>query len=81
MRYRRDLEPQELDLLRRVIARHSPQLAPLLSESSPRLSDSEREELRLAVADEILARGLDRTDEHTEYGRTLEDLIDRLGKF
>lgn len=45
-----------------------------------RLTDRERQTLREALADELVASGLDDTDEPTAYGLVIEQLIDRVGK-
>lgn len=43
------------------------------------LSESQREELRQAVTDELIETGLQENDEPNQSGLLLEELIDRLG--
>ncbi len=71
---------QRWRLLFEVVGKHRPDLLPRLA-SIPELSLSieEREQLRNAIADELLDSGLDESHEHNARGRLLEDLIDWVG--
>jgi hypothetical protein len=78
-RYKQLTQP-EFGLLQTAVREHAPQLTRLLSDAVGRrpLSINEREALREAVADELMARGIDSHGGITEYGVALDDLIDRL---
>jgi hypothetical protein len=73
------LSLNERTLLERVVRSREPTLVPLL-ERLGRLSltDTEREDLRSALADELSERGLDKAEEPTSYGRALDDVIGKL---
>lgn len=74
-----ELTQRDRELLESVVQRRSPELQPLLSFlGQRRLTRSEREGLRGALADELVATGLDDEDEPTTYGLELDDLIGRL---
>ena len=73
--------PGLMELLREVVDRHGPELRPLLDRVGTHpLSRDEREALRGALADELVARGLDDDDEPNAYGLEIEAAIDRLGE-
>ena len=65
-------------LLREVLDRRAPRLLPIVERDGP-ISSDERERLRSIIADELVEHGLDGNDEHNEYGRALEDVIDFIG--
>lgn len=74
------LKSDEEDLLRKVLWKHRANLMVLVDAlGSIPLSNEQREELREAIADELLETGLDKNDEPNEKGLLLEKLIDRLG--
>lgn len=67
-------------LLRRILSRWNPVLVDTVNRLGEAESSVElRELLREAVASELASNGLDNRSEHTPYGVTLEDLIDKLG--
>lgn len=73
------LSSYEKKLLNKIIKKHQPHLLPLLNLPNNRLlSSEERENLREAIADELVESGLDKNDEPTQQGLVLEELIDRL---
>jgi hypothetical protein len=73
------LSANELTLLHEIIERWQPALLELLSR--PSLTDEEREELRGALAEELVASGLNKADqEPNSYGLQIEDLIDKIGR-
>lgn len=73
------LTSKDRALLAKVVQKWSPELQALLSVlGQRRLKTSERESLRGALADELVANGLDDDDEPTAYGLELDDLIGRL---
>jgi hypothetical protein len=78
MRQRR-IAPDDLQQLRDIVARHEPELSPLVDKlPSTLLTAEEREALRGAVTDEFMVAGLDSDSEPNKYGFFLESLIDRL---
>ena len=69
-------------LLREVIWRRAPRLAVLVNRLGEiPLTDDQREELREALADELLGSGLGPDGEPTSRGRELDRLISRLAEF
>lgn len=73
------LSPQEKEILYKIIIIHKPHLLPLLDlPSNVLLTAEQREELREAVAEELLLCELDENDQPTPRGLLLEELIDRL---
>ena len=76
------LLPHEGKLLREVITRWRPDLLYLLNRlGNSLLTIEQREEIREAIADELIASGLDENNEPTQRGIMLEELIDRLWYF
>jgi hypothetical protein len=74
-----EITERDRELLVSVVQTWSPELQALLSAvGHRRLKTSERERLRGALADELVATGLDDDDEPTAYGVELDDLIGRL---
>ena len=74
------LPPDMMDLLRFVLQEHAPEQLPLLDRDS-RLTEDEQEELRTALAFELMERGLREDSEPTEYGLKIERLIDLVSDF
>jgi hypothetical protein len=75
--------PDGLDssLLREALARFRPDLLERLATlGQVPLTNDEREDLRAAVAQELLASGLADDDEPNERGYALEEVIDALGR-
>lgn len=69
------------ELLEAIVRRRAPDLLDtLLHLDAGTITQTAREELRLAVGEELMAKGLNRDDEPNSYGRRLEDLIDDLGR-
>lgn len=67
------------ELLTEVINKRCPHLIGLLTHpQDAQLTDSERDVLREAVADEFVETGLREDDEPNKRGLLLEDLIGRL---
>lgn len=65
-------------LMRDILARWRPDLLPILEATS--LTEDQREDLRSAVAEELVMHGVDHSDwEPTRYGLRLESLIDKIG--
>jgi hypothetical protein len=73
-------DQQLLALLTGILARREPSLLAAFVGEDATLTSDQREEIRLVVADELLQFGLDDDQDHTSYGRLLEDLIDLLGR-
>jgi hypothetical protein len=74
------LEPEETYLLREALLKHRPSLLTMIELIGiVPLNDEQREELRGAIADELLETGLGKDDEPNKRGLLLEQLIDRLG--
>jgi len=74
------LNIQELNLLREVVSTHCPSLLPIVvSIGSADLTTDQREEIRNALAAELVQNGLGEDDEPNERGLLLERLIDLLG--
>jgi len=68
-------------LLAGLVRRHAPELRCVLTKLGEQpLSEDHREALREVVVAELCERGLDAEDEPDEYGRSLEHLIDSLGR-
>jgi hypothetical protein len=76
------LTGEERELLSTIVRKWSPELQPLLADlDRRRLTTTEREALRGALAKELVAAGLDQSDEPTEYGLELDGVIGRLMYF
>jgi len=74
------LSPQLAEMLNEAVTKHSPHLSDLLAAVQDlRLTDSQRDELRQAVTDELCETGFRADDEPNARGLLLEDLIDQLG--
>jgi hypothetical protein len=74
------LDHDERNLLRAVVSKHRPALLPLLDRVGlVPLTDDEREDLRGAVACELVETGITANAEPNEMGLLLERLIDLLG--
>ena len=73
------LSQEQEKLLAEVVSKRNPQLTSLVEEVNDiELTDSQRDELREAVADEFIETGLEENDEPNKRGLLLEDLIGRL---
>lgn len=67
-------------LLKEIVLNRRPDLVGLLDlPQDTKLTEEQREELRLAVADELLETRLKENDEPNQRGLVLDDLIARLG--
>lgn len=73
------LPPKLADILREIISERRPDLIQAINASGP-LSDEERDSLRQALTDELVASGLREDDEPNERGLQIEELIDRVGR-
>lgn len=74
------LKPNDMELLRKLIAKRDPALLPLLDQiGNVRLTFDQRESLRDKVLDEFTELGLRENDEPNQYGLQLDDLIAYLG--
>lgn len=75
------LSTQETELLRDILSSRRPSLLPLLAFLGlVPLTDKQREEIRGAVAEELIETGLTEEDEPNEKGLLLDDLIGRIGE-
>ncbi len=74
------LSIEEIGLLRKILFQRFPSLLPVLAslEQVP-LTFEQREDMREAIADELVETGLGEDDEPNEKGLLLENLIDHLG--
>lgn len=73
------LTQEQERLLAEVIGKRNPRLTRLVDDVNDiELTDSQRDELREAVADEFIETGLEENDEPNKRGFLLEDLIGRL---
>ena len=73
------LSQEQEKLLAEVVSKRNPQLTSLVEDVNEiELTDSQRDELREAVADEFIETGLEENDEPNKRGLLLEDLIGRL---
>lgn len=74
------LMPREKDVLLEALSKHRPILLTLINHIGiiP-LSSEQRENIREALADELVETGLDENDEPNSKGLLLEHIIDRLG--
>ena len=71
---------EEIDLIKEILSKHHPSLLPIMdSIGIVPISDEQREELRGAIADELLETALSKDDEPNKRGLLLEHLIDLLG--
>jgi hypothetical protein len=80
---RSSLSPEDLELLRESIDRHRPDLRTLVDDvvGGRRLSVDEANELRDAIADEIVTTGMDAdVGAVNERGKRLDRLIDRIAQ-
>ena len=74
------LDHDERTLLRAVVSKHRPTLLPLLDRVGfVPLTDDQREDLREAIACELVETGMKANAEPNATGLLLERLIDRLG--
>jgi hypothetical protein len=70
---------EQLALLRTAVEAHEPQLLPLVEEiGRRRLNVFERDRLRVALEQELVARGVDERDEQTAYGSRIQRVIAEL---
>lgn len=71
---------EEMNMLKEVLTKHRPSLLPLINSIGiiP-LTDDQKEEIRGALADELIETGLDEYDEPNERGQLFEHLIDSIG--
>ncbi len=75
------VRPEDMGLLRGVVAARRPDLLPLLDKLGVELlTETEREDLREVVSDEFMVAGLRSDDEPNAYGLRLERLIELLGR-
>lgn len=73
------MDEEQLALLRTAVETHEPELVPLLDEiGGRRLNVFERDRLRVALEQELVARGLDERDEQTAYGARIQRVIAAL---
>lgn len=73
------LSPRMRELLMEVVGKHRPHLVSLLTSlQTIELNESQRDELRQVVTDELCETGFREDDEPNARGRLLEDLIDHL---
>lgn len=81
MTRRTALTTDQLRLLAKLVADRAPILEDVLTKLGREpLMDNDREALREVVVAEFCDLGLGTEDEPNEYGRTLEHLIDSLGR-
>ncbi|OEU66101.1 MAG: hypothetical protein BA867_08755 [Desulfobacterales bacterium S5133MH16] len=74
------LSIEELNLLRKILFQRYPSLLPVLASlGQVPLNFEQREDMREAIANELVETGLDEDDEPNEKGLLLENLIDHLG--
>jgi len=74
-------EAELMGLLRGIATRRGPALVHLLEQDLMiGLDEESKVRLQLLVADELLEAGLDASQEHTSYGRLLEEIIDMIGR-
>lgn len=67
-------------LLSEVVLKRNPEMIAIIASlQNVGLTDDQREDLRQALADELLETGLRENDEPNERGLLLEQLIDKLG--
>lgn len=70
------------NLLQEVILKHKPELTDLIAKIGIEpLTNEQREDIRITVATELSATGLDDNDEPNARGLLLEAIIDQLGDF
>ena len=72
----RTREVEVRQVLRDVVERRSPDLLPLLIDTTRKLTIDEQAVIQSALCDELTADGLEKTGEPTAYGLIIEDLID-----
>ncbi len=78
---RRTLTVRERDLLKACLTKHNPQLLQEMAKlESGEVVAQAINEMREAITDELIEKGLAPDDEPNEYGLTLEDLNERLAK-
>lgn len=72
------LSDSELEKLKKILWRWNPRLIAVLRQSS--ITVDQREDLRGALAEELVSRGLNLHDsEPNVYGLEIESLIDKVG--
>lgn len=71
------LSDSELEKLMKILWRWNPRLIAVLQQSS--ITVDQREDLRGALAEELVSRGLNRDSEPNMYGLEIESLIDKVG--
>ncbi|HZG41493.1 MAG TPA: hypothetical protein VEY93_00940 [Longimicrobium sp.] len=70
-----------IELISEIAKRRDPALVGLLPEGGQlKLSETQREDLRGLLAEELLDIGLTDADEPSQYGLVIESLIDWLGR-
>ena len=73
------LTERQMWLLVASVRKHDPDAEFLIGKLGIELlTVDERERLRKALADELVAAGLDENDEHTSLGKELDDIIGAL---
>ena len=66
-------------VMREIVEHRCPDHSLLLTETTRKLTIDERDAIISALADELMAKGLEQTDEPTAYGLIIEDAIDLVG--
>jgi len=78
----KQLTLDEFNLLKQIVERRNIlklSLVNLLGRQN--LTEDEREDLRGILLEEMLSDGLDPCDEANEYGRTIDQLIGKIGSY
>jgi len=76
------LTPNEIELLNTIVQRRIPTLARVTQAIGfLGLSEDQREEIRLALADELCEAGLAGDGEPNRYGSALDDIIGKLANY
>jgi hypothetical protein len=73
----KELSKEEKELLQYCVKEHVPKLLEDIDRLD-QLNIDRINEMRNAVGDEFVSKGLEQDDEPNRYGLKLEDLIDRL---
>lgn len=82
MREKRKPKTEEIELLLEAVERNAPELIPLVKQLGAfPLSKEQRENIREAVADELVKTGLNKDSEPNERGLLLDDIIGLLGNY